>query len=91
MVRVTVVDGRISTVELLPKVMRLPSQELAEAFATAANAALADLASKYPAVAAPTVDVAALDAQLAQAQDEGARQLRRFTQSIDDALSRIGR
>src|SRR5512138_2008427 len=40
MVRVTAVEGRLSIVDLNPRVMRLASQELAEAFAEAANAAL---------------------------------------------------
>jgi hypothetical protein len=91
MVRVAVAGGRISTVELDPRVMRLPSQELAEAFADAANAALADLASKAPAVVSTPVDLAAAERQLAEAQEQSARQLRRYEQTISEALAQLGR
>ena len=91
MVRVAATGGRIATVELNPRVMRLPSEELGEAFVEAANAALADLASKYPAVAAPPVDLAAVERQLAEAQEQGARQLGRYEQTINEALSQLGR
>jgi hypothetical protein len=91
LVRVTVTGGRLSTVELNPRVMKLASQELAEAFVEAANAALADLASKRSTVDGPTVDPAALEAQLAEAQERGMMRLRQFTQTIDEALSRLGR
>jgi DNA-binding protein YbaB len=53
MVKVTAEGGRLSLVELNPRVMRASSQELAEAFTEAANAALNDLASKLPSVSAP--------------------------------------
>jgi DNA-binding protein YbaB len=91
MVQVTVAGGRISAVELNPRVMRLPSEELAEAFVEAANAALADLAAKYPAVAAPPVDLAAVERQLAEAQEQSAMQLRRYEQTISEALAQLGR
>jgi hypothetical protein len=91
MVRVSVAGGRISNVELDPRVMRLPSEALAEAFAEATNAALADLASRFPAVAAPPVDLATVERQLAEAQEQSARQLRRYEQTISEALSQLGR
>jgi DNA-binding protein YbaB len=91
MVRVAVAGGRISNVELDPRVMRLPSEALAEAFAEAANAALADLASKVPALAAPPIDLATAERQLAEAQEQSARQLRRYEQTISDALAQLGR
>jgi hypothetical protein len=91
MVRVVAAGGRISNVELNPRVMRLPSEELAEAIAEAANAALADLASKYPAVTAQPVDLATAERQLAEAQEQSARQLRRYEQTISDALAQLGR
>jgi len=91
MVRVTVAGGRLSTVELNPRVMRLPSEELAEAFVEAANAALTDLAAQSPTVGAPTADLATLEAQLDEAHQQGVLQMRRYQQSIDDALSRLGR
>ena len=92
MVKVTAEAGRLSLVELNPRVMRASSQELAEAFTEAANAALNDLASKLPAVSAPpSVDIAALEDQLAAAQDQARRRLAQFARSVDEAMSRIER
>jgi hypothetical protein len=90
MVRVTAVEGRLSTVDLNPRVMRLASQELAEAFAEAANAALADLASKFPQTTYPAVDIGTLETQLAEAQQQATLQIRRFDQTINDALRHSG-
>jgi len=89
-VRVTAAGGRISAVDLDPRAMRLPSTDLAAAIMEATNAALDDLAAKYPAMAYPTVDLATLDAQLGEVQQQGLMQLRRYTQSISDAVRRIG-
>jgi DNA-binding protein YbaB len=92
MVKVTAEGGRLKLVDLNPRVMRASSQELAEAFTEAANAALNDLASKYPSVSAPpSVDVAALEGQLADVQDQARRRLAQFTQSVDEAMARIER
>ena len=91
MVRVTAAGGRLSNVEFNPRVMRLPSEELAEAIVAAANGALDDLAAKYPAVAAPRVDAAALEARLAEMQQQGAAQMRRYQATIDAALAQLGR
>jgi hypothetical protein len=90
LVRVVAVEGRLSAVELNPRVMRLASPELAEAFAEAANAALADLAAKFPRTAYPAVDLGNLETQLAEAQQQATLQLRRFDQTINDALRLTG-
>jgi DNA-binding protein YbaB len=89
LVRVTVEAGRISTVELNPRAMRLPSPDLAEAFTEATNAALADLESRYPPVALPSIDPATLDAQLAEVQQQGLIQMRRYNESLNDALRHL--
>jgi hypothetical protein len=86
-VRVTVHNGRIGAVELDPRAMRLPTAELAAAFAEAANAALTDLESKYPAVAMPAVDLEALQQQLTEAEDQGLRQMRRYLDEISESRS----
>jgi DNA-binding protein YbaB len=91
LVRATAANGRISAVEINPKAMRLPSQELAEAMTEAANTALADMESKYPALPIPPIDPAALQAQLAEAHDQGIREMRSYTQSIAESLARFGR
>jgi DNA-binding protein YbaB len=91
LVQVTAAGGRVTSVEINPRAMRLASQELAEALAEAANAALADMESKYPVLPIPAMDPVALKAQLAEAHEEGIRAMRRYTESITDALSRFGR
>jgi hypothetical protein len=91
LIRVTAIGGRLSGVELDPRAMRLPSQDLAREFEAAANAALADLASKYPSASLPDFDPERLDAQLAEAQQEGLLKMRRFTESVTDALRQIDR
>ena len=87
MVRVSVQSGRIGAVELDPRALRLPTAELAAAFAEAANAALTDLESKYPAVAMPVVDLDELSKQLTEAEDQGLRQMRRYLDEISEARS----
>src|SRR5687767_7944216 len=62
MVRARAVEGRLSAVELDPKAMRMASQDLAEAITAAANAALTDLGSKFPATSIPTFDLEKLEA-----------------------------
>jgi hypothetical protein len=74
-------------VELDPRAMRLPTAELAAAFAEAANAALTDLESKYPAVAMPAIDLEALQQQLTEAEDQGLRQMRRYLDEISESRS----
>jgi hypothetical protein len=95
LIQVKAVDGRLTSVELDPRAMRLPSQDLAQEFARAANAALDDLASKFPAAASaaglPTFDPQRLDAQLAEAQQEGLLKMRRYAESITDALRHLDR
>jgi len=90
LVRVTVVNGLLSNVELDPRVTRMASQDLAEAFTAAANQALADLESKYPVPSYPTFDLAALEGQLAQVQEQSEYQMRQYNQSINEALRHLG-
>jgi len=84
-------NGRLRSMEINPKAMRMASQELAEAMTEAVNAALADMESKYPALPIPAIDPARLQAQLAEAHEQGVREMRRYTEHITDALSRFGR
>jgi len=84
MIRVVAVDGRLSLVELDPKVMRLPSQTLAEEFARAANQALAQLRDANAGAAPATADLRALASQLEQVQEMGERELA----SVNDAIGR---
>lgn len=86
----TVTGGRLKSVELDPRAMRLASQELGEQIVAAANAALDDLRDKAAAAApAQTVDTAALARQLQQVQTDGIRQMEQVTGAIEDALTRM--
>jgi hypothetical protein len=93
MVRVVAADGRVERVELDPRVMRMPSQSLAEAFVQAVNAAIDDVRAAY-AAALPNVDLEALAAELDQVEEMGTGALRRYAESIDEAAAqyrRLGR
>src|SRR5262245_14847799 len=77
-VRATVrTPGRVTALDLNPRVMRLPSEELAEHIVTAVNAALDDLRAKAVDAATP-VDLGTLGTQLADLQGESIRQMERF-------------
>jgi DNA-binding protein YbaB len=91
LLQVTAAGGRIRSVEINPRAMRMASQDLAEAITEAVNAALADMESKYPELPIASIDPARLRDQLAQAHEEGIRAMRRYTDSITDALSRFNR
>jgi hypothetical protein len=91
LLQVTAASGRVRSIEINSRAMRMPSQDLAEALTEAVNAALADMESKYPTLPIAAIDPAALKAELAQAHEDGIRAMRRYTDSIADALSRFGR
>src|SRR6266542_1417697 len=78
LIRVVAERGRLSNVVLDPRVMRLPSETLAE------------LESKATAQASPVVDPAALEATLADLQDQSIRMMTRYTQSINEVMARFG-
>jgi DNA-binding protein YbaB len=89
LIRAVASGGRIDRVELSPRVMRMDSQTLAEEITRAVNAALADLRTST--AEARGVDLAALQQQVRQAQDEGVRRMALFTSAIQDAMARINR
>ena len=80
--------GRVTGIELDPRVMRLSTVDLATELVVAINAALADLQSRIrDAVAAPDLD--ALAAQLKEVQEQSTRQMGTFLQALTDAQERI--
>ncbi|WP_412541353.1 YbaB/EbfC family nucleoid-associated protein [Longispora sp. K20-0274] len=85
---VAVAPGTIRSIELDPRLMRLPSAELAEQITQAVNAALDSLRSQAVAGALPA-DPALLSEQLAELQTESARTMARFTQTLDEVSTRI--
>jgi hypothetical protein len=89
LIRAVASGGRIERVELSPRVLRMDSQTLAEEITRAVNAALADLRAST--AQARGVDLAALQQQVRQAQDESVRRMALFTSAIQDAMARINR
>jgi hypothetical protein len=90
LVRVTAgAPGRISALTLDPRVMRLPSESLAEEIAAAVNAALADLQEKATAAVPGQVDLGSLSEQLRRIQEDAGRQLTTFTDALVQAQDRL--
>ncbi|GAA1775788.1 YbaB/EbfC family nucleoid-associated protein [Actinomadura chokoriensis] len=81
--------GELTSVELDPRALRMPSEELAEELKEAVNAALRELRSRSQA-ADTAIDPDVLAERLREAQDQGLRQMAAFTQSLDDLMTRIG-
>ncbi|WUI01184.1 YbaB/EbfC family nucleoid-associated protein [Spirillospora sp. NBC_00431] len=81
--------GELTSVELDPRAMRMPSEELADALRSAVNEALRELRSRSRA-AETAIDPDVLAQGLRDAQDQGLRQMAAFTQSLDDLMTRIG-
>ncbi|MET7968680.1 YbaB/EbfC family nucleoid-associated protein [Micromonospora sp. NPDC005305] len=81
--------GRITALTLDPRVMRLPSESLAEEIGTAVNAALADLQEKATAAVPGQVDLSSLGEQLRRIQQDAGRQLTTFTDALVQAQDRL--
>ncbi|MFI0404523.1 YbaB/EbfC family nucleoid-associated protein [Actinomadura sp. 3N508] len=81
--------GELTSVELDPRAMRMPSEELAEEIRTAVNDALRELRAKSR-TADTAIDPEVLAGRLRDAQDQGLRQMAAFTQSLDDLMKQIG-
>ncbi|HEY0539516.1 MAG TPA: hypothetical protein VGD53_14155 [Actinoallomurus sp.] len=85
-VRVTAQAGRIESVTLEPRLLRLPPEEVGELVRDAANAALTDLNGKS---AADAPDLAAISEALREVQNEGLRQMAIITDGIAGAMAQI--
>ena len=85
--------GRLESLTVNPRALRLGSEALCEQIVVAVNAALDDLRDRVEgqAVAAGAADPAALAEQLRNLHTESARQMERFTQGVRDALDQISR
>lgn len=89
---VAVSGGRLESLTVDPRAMRLGSAALCEHIVAAVNAALDDLrdrAAGQP--VAGGADPAALAGQLRDLHGESVRQMDRFSQGIADVLDRISR
>ncbi|MFI5845299.1 YbaB/EbfC family nucleoid-associated protein [Catenuloplanes sp. NPDC051500] len=82
--------GRIAGVRLDAQLRRLTFDEIAAAVTVAVNAALDDAAAQAGAAAGAAPDLVALTAQVERVQDEGMRQMARFTGALTDVMNRLG-
>jgi len=88
-VRAVAKRGRLDSIELNPRLMRLPGAELAEHVTAASNAALDDLRAKAPTAEDAAIDPAALARGVRAAQDEGLRTMDMITQGLAAAMAQV--
>lgn len=87
-IRVTLgTDGRVSAVDLDPRVLREGAEHLAEELRRAVNAALDG--QDDPAAAEPMPDLAAMTATVERLQDQGLRQMREISQAVSDTMRKL--
>jgi hypothetical protein len=82
-------DGRLASLTVDPRLMRLGSEALCEQIVLAVNAALDGLRADAPTASAPAVDPAVLNERLAELQDESMRQMQRYTTVLGDLAARL--
>ncbi|ACY96379.1 conserved hypothetical protein [Thermomonospora curvata DSM 43183] len=91
--RVTVTvnsSGLLESVELNPRLLRLPAEEIGEHIVTAVNAALQDFRTKAnQAVGAASVDLNALAASMQELQDQSVRQMAQIGQAFNELLTKL--
>jgi hypothetical protein len=84
------VGGRLESLKLDPRVLRMASEELAGHIVAAVNAALDDLATQAPSadqISLPEPRV--LAAQVAEIQQQSVRQMMALSQAIGTAVRRV--
>jgi hypothetical protein len=89
-VQATATCGRVESLELDPRLMRLSGEQLAGHVATAVEAALEDARGQStvgPAPDTPPVDPRVLAARLGQVHDQGVRAVEMITQALGDAVA----
>ncbi|GAA2615723.1 hypothetical protein GCM10010411_58450 [Actinomadura fulvescens] len=89
-VRATAAGGRLVGLQLDPRTLRQPPDQLGAHIAAAANAALDDLRARAEtADTEQPPDPAALAQTLRDVQEQGLRQLELISQSLSEATARI--
>lgn len=88
-VRAVAAGGRLQSIELDPRVMRLASKDLAAQVVAAVNAALDDLAAQAPTVDLAVPDPDELAAAVAEVQEQSVRQMAAISQAIAAAVQRV--
>ncbi|MEH1099934.1 YbaB/EbfC family nucleoid-associated protein [Micromonospora sp. CPCC 205561] len=88
-IRVTLgTDGRVSAVDLDPRVLREGSEYLAAELRQAVNAAL-DGQDDGTGAAEPMPDLAAMTATIERLQDQGLRQMREISQAVSETMRKL--
>ncbi|MEU1842325.1 YbaB/EbfC family nucleoid-associated protein [Micromonospora sediminicola] len=83
--------GRVTGLTLDPRLMRMPSETLAQEIGAAVNAALTDLQEQVTAAVSGQVDLGSLGEQLRRIQDDAGRQFTAFTDALVEAQDRLSR
>jgi hypothetical protein len=86
LVTATITDGRLDSFMIDPRLMRLPSWELAQHVMAAVNEALDVLRGGQSAIGQP-VDVDALAGGLHEVQDRSIRQMAQMGQALQDVVA----
>ncbi|MGC4787215.1 YbaB/EbfC family nucleoid-associated protein [Micromonospora sp. DT178] len=88
-IRVTLgTDGRVSAVDIDPRVLREGSEYLAAELRQAVNAAL-DGQDDGVAASEPMPDLAAMTATIERLQDQGLRQMREISQAVSETMRKL--
>lgn len=83
--------GRLKSVELDPRMMRMSAEDLSEQVTLAVNAAFDDLRATAAERSAPeAVEISALGTRLEELQTRSHQQLEAIIQALDDAATRVG-
>jgi DNA-binding protein YbaB len=88
-VRAVAERARVKSLEIHPRAMGLPADDLADRGRTAVNAALDDLRSKLSSDVAPAMDAGALTEYLDEVQNEGLRTMNALTSALDQVMNLI--
>jgi hypothetical protein len=86
-IQATATRGRLESLELNPRLMRLSGEQLAGYVAVAIDAALEEACGEAPAIDGPPVDPSALAARLSAAQDQSRRTVATLTQELGEAVA----
>jgi DNA-binding protein YbaB len=86
---VSTVGGKVESVTVDPRAMRLDSHTLGEQVAAAVNAALEDLGGQAAEARVGGIDTVALSDQLRKVQETSVRQMHSFLQDISAAQQRL--
>ncbi len=86
-IQATATRGRVESLELNPRLLRLSGEQLAEYVAAAIDAALDEARGQAPAADGPPVDPSVLAARLGEVHDQSLRTVQMITQALGEAVA----